>query len=181
MDSGGAGNSRFLSREELDRQAAEYAKATDQGQEELVVSQWLVFELSEQLYAIAMDDLDEVAVMTSGAGLPHAPTGVMGLINLRGNTVLLADMGAMLSGRSIPAPQPEQRILLYKDQEKHATGFLVDRIRGIVMLSASSFEEFAPGGDEAGSRFVEAVTDIDGKGVARVNIRAIVDNLGVKS
>ena len=181
MDSGGAGNSRFLSREELDRQAAEYAKATDHGQEELIVSQWLVFELSEQLYAIAMDDLDEVAVMTSGASLPHAPTGVMGLINLRGNTVLLADMGAMLSGRSIPAPQPEQRILLYKDQEKHATGFLVDRIRGIVMLSASSFEEFAPGGDEAGSRFVEAVADIDGKGVARVNIRAIVDNLGVKS
>ena len=95
--------------------------------------------------------------------------------------VLLADMGAVLSGRSIPVPQPEQRILLYKDQEKHATGFLVDRIRGIVMLSASSFEEFAPGGDEAGSRFVEAVADIDGKGVARVNIRAIVDNLGVKS
>ena len=173
-------NSGFLTMEDLDRRAAEYAKATDQEQEEHVVSQWLVFELAEQFYTIAMDDLDEVAVITNGAHLPHAPAGVMGLINLRGNTVLLADMGAMLSGRSIPAPQPEQRILLYKDQEKRTTGFLVDRVRGIDMLSAGSFEEYTPGGDDAGSRFIEAVTDIDGKGVARINIRAMVDNLGVK-
>lgn len=180
MNNGENRYSDFLSLEELDRQAKEYATDIDQELEEYVVAQWLIFELGEQLYTVALDSLDEVAVMTNGAMLPHAPTGILGLINLRGNTILLADLGTFLSGRPVPAPHHEQRILIYKDEGERRTGFLVDRIQSIVSLNDASFEEYSPA-DEKDKGFIEAVIDVDERGVARVDIRAIVEQLGVKN
>ena len=136
--------------------------------------------MSEKKWSVdpVTNELYEVAGMTGGAALPHPPPGVMGLINLRGETILLADLGAMLSGRSCPIPGLHQRILIYKDKDGHRTGFLVDKINGIEFVADSAFKSYKAEDKETQRLFVEKVAEVNGKTIARVNIKAMAEQLG---
>ena len=171
-------NLAFLTQDELDKWAALYSESTKEEEKSGVLDQWLVFQLNKDLYTVSMNELYEVAVMTGGTALPHPPRGVMGLINLRGETILLADMGSILSSRSCPSPDIHQRILIYKDKDGHRTGFLVDRIKGIELLADSSFKTYKAEDKDTQGLFVEQAAEINGKTIARVNITAMAEQLG---
>jgi len=171
-------NSVFLTRDELEKWAVVYSASKKEEEKSAALGQWLVFQLNKEFYTVSMNELYEVAVMTGGAALPNAPRGVMGLINLRGETILLADMGAMLSDRACPTPDIHQRILIYKDKDGHRTGFLVDKIKDIELVADLAFKTYKAEDKETQQGFVEKVAEVKGKTIARVNIKAMAEQLG---
>jgi len=168
----------FLTREELSKWARIYSVSDKAEQTGAPVGQWLVFQLDKDLYTVSMNELYEVAAATGGAALPHPPPGVVGLINLRGETILLADMGAILSNRSYPPPHLDQRILIFKDDDDHRTGFLVDKIKGIELMNDSVFSPYRADESDTQRLFVETAAEVKGKTIVRVNIKAMAEHLG---
>jgi len=165
--------SPFLTRSQMDWWADFYASETDQ--QEGILETWLVFRLAEERFAVPMERLSEITRVERGVGLCHMSPGILGLINNRGEAVLLADMGQVLGIRGPCRPSPEQRVLLFQDDVGVRTGFLVDRIDEVASLNTERFQEQDAPGTDPRARFIPAVTEHDGRGLAMVEVTTLLN------
>lgn len=87
----------------------------------------LSFEIEGVGYGMPLEAIREVCLPIPCIAVPKASPVVQGLINLRGDLVLLLDMAWWLHGKAQTATA-SSRILLMKQQTIEATGFLVDSL-----------------------------------------------------
>lgn len=87
----------------------------------------LSFEIEGIGYGVPLEAIREVCLPIAAITVPKAAPVVQGLINLRGDLVLLLDMAWWLHGKA-QTVTPSSRILLLKQQTIEATGFMVDTL-----------------------------------------------------
>jgi chemotaxis signal transduction protein len=145
----------------------------------LVSARWVCFIICEQKYIVSIDDLDEVSPVSSGVQLPHLPLQVLGLINIRGEPVMLFDLGQILGLRSSVLPEAKQMAILLKDHKSNASkqrsAFLVDQVLTVVDIDDADMQlshETEQGGKDS---YIEAVTeDVKGQSISRINAGALL-------
>lgn len=160
-----ATHQEFLSHHQLQQIAADYAR--DEQESTLDLDQWLIFSLGNELFTLSMNELDQVANVSSGIAVPAVSSHILGLITVRGEPLILVDMGQALGLRHAPEPNEHQRVLVLKDDKGQAAGFLVDAIIKVTDLSdwqKQSDQEH----QQQFSHFVEAISDYNGRGVSRL-------------
>ena len=156
----------FLSQAQLDEMAAQYAE--DKREVELEQEQWLVFSLGEELFSLSMNDLDEIALVRGGIAIPSIKKNVIGLINLRGEPIILIDTKKILNLSITESSHALQRVLVIKDQDGKLNGFLIDAIVKVTELKNwQSHSENQQ--QQYHSRHIDAITEYQGKGVSRLN------------
>ena len=124
-----------------------------------------------------MTTLDEVSVVTLGVGLPHLPPAAMGLINLRGETILIMDLGQMLGLRSSVVPDEKQRVLLFKEEEGDdlRTAFLIDEIVTVTDLDEGQLRPLHEGEELEKARYIDAIADDnEGRSISRIQVDALL-------
>ncbi len=164
----------FMSRAELEYWARHYASAAATEQEDIwEAAEWLIFRAGGERFTATMEALDEIAVVRGGAALPHQSPALLGLMNLRGESVLLFDLARILGLSGTTKKTPAQRALLFRDDEDRRTGFLVDCIETVAHLDPESFQEDI-GGDEGRRGLIEAVGDMDGGSIGRINVPVLL-------
>ncbi|MFQ5958110.1 MAG: chemotaxis protein CheW [Alphaproteobacteria bacterium] len=164
----------FVSRADLEYWARNYASEATAEQEDVwEAAEWLIFRAGGELFTVTMDALDKVAVVRGGAMLPHQSPAVLGLMNLRGESVMLFDLARILGLNGTTRKTPAQRALLFRDDEGRRTGFLVECIETVANLDPDSFQDNV-GGDEGRRGLIEAVGDMDGGSIGRINVPALL-------
>jgi purine-binding chemotaxis protein CheW len=109
----------------------------------------LVFRLGDESYAVDVAALRSVEPVGSLTPLPCAPRFVAGVLNLRGETLTVLDLGAVLDLPQSPA-SAESRVLV-TDVPGAAVGMLVDGVADIQTATPAGLErslsgrEFASG------------------------------------
>ena len=93
---------------------------------------YLVFTSGEQTFAISLQDVAEVCSSLPVTSLPGVPAWLSGVVNLRGD--LLAVIDPEVSNTS-PA---KTKIIVLASQQKRSVGLLVDQVKEITQLPASS-------------------------------------------
>lgn len=88
----------------------------------------LGFDVAGKGYGINLAAVREVTLPMPPVSVPLAPGFVRGLVNLRGELVVLVDMGFWLWGKPSEITQ-HSRILLLNSSCSDATGLLVDGLR----------------------------------------------------
>ena len=84
-------------------------------------SQYLTFEVGEDLYAIGILELREIISFKSATRVPMAPRSIRGLINLRGSAVPVVDSEdprkviALLERNEVGRAYAEKLAQLYRD------------------------------------------------------------------
>ena len=124
-----------------------------------------------------MTTLDEVSVVTLGVGLPHLPPAAMGLINLRGETILIMDLGQMLGLRSSVVPDEKQRVLLFKEEEGDdlRTALLIDEIVTVTDLDEGQLQPLHEGEELEKARYIDAIADDnEGRSISRIQVDALL-------
>ncbi len=169
----------YSTRTELDERAAFYAR---ESQDEKVVDrrgEWLVFDVEGELFAVRVEELDEVASPQRGSALPGVHPSILGLLNLRGETMLLVDLGRAIGLRQgIPPSAPEQRILVVADGQGARTALLIDRVQQVADGNALEFKDILSKVDEKAktqARLVNAVAGMDGMAVGRLDTERLLD------
>jgi len=89
---------------------------------------YLGFDVAGKGYGINLAAVREVTLPMPPVTVPLAPKFVRGLVNLRGELVVLVDMGFWLWGKPSEITQ-HSRILLLNPSCSDATGLLVDGLR----------------------------------------------------
>jgi len=165
----------FLTESQLHRLAADYAAV----KQEIAVDQeqWLVFYLGKELFSLSMDELDEIAKVNSGIAIPSVNRHVLGLINVRGEPVILVDMAKVMGLRTSLEATDKQCVLILKDSENQLAGFLID---GVVKIT--EIANWQTQGDlahkDTQSRFVDALSEYQGAGVSRLNANELIMCIG---
>ncbi len=162
----------FLTQSQLDWWASFYASETEE--QEGIFESWLIFRLGGERFAVPMERLSEITLVERGVGIRQGSSGILGLINNRGEAVLLADMGQLLGVRGPCESSPEQRVLVFEDTGGVRTGFLVDRIEEVTSLNTEQFQEQRPSRGDPRSRFTTAVTEHKDRGLATVEVNSLL-------
>ena len=138
------------------------------------VVQFVSFVVEERLYGLDIRVVKEINPNVAITAVPHAAAHLRGLVNIRGQVVLVIDIAVVL-GR---APRPiteESHIVIVKTAAElmrihmpwsgeqlarfgdKPTAFLVDSIRDVVTVPVAHLEPVPPHLGDANARFFDAV------------------------
>ncbi|MDZ4374602.1 MAG: chemotaxis protein CheW [Phenylobacterium sp.] len=121
----------------------------------------IIVEIAAQQFAIDIMSVREIRGWTASTRLPHAPTHVLGMINLRGQVLPVVDFAARL-GLAESVPQTSSVVIVTEIGDR-LVGLLVDAVCDILTLGEGMLQPPPELGDAAVREFVRGViTQADG-------------------
>jgi purine-binding chemotaxis protein CheW len=138
------------------------------------VLQFVSFIVEDSLYGLDIRVVKEINPNVSISAVPHTPPHLRGLVNIRGQVVLVIDIAVVLGRDPRPITSDSHIVILKTASElKRAdamlsgeeiarfgdkpTAFLVDRIRDVVTVQATHVEATPPHLGEANARLFDGV------------------------
>jgi purine-binding chemotaxis protein CheW len=132
--------------------------------------QYVTIGASGELFGVRVERVQEILDTRPVSRLPHMPTHLLGLIDLRGETIPVVDLSRLL-GLEVQADGPHTRIVVTHAGEADILGIRTDRVFEVTALDDDALEPPTsvggrPVGDclagigRRGGRFV-AVVDLD--------------------
>ncbi len=115
--------------------AAEQATNTSSGPNR----EYLSFSLGQEEYAVEILRVQEIRRMCPLTSLPHAPSKVCGVMNLRGAVVPVIDMRAALG---LPAEEHGKfTVIIVLSVGKRTIGFVVDKVSDVLSIAPTDIEQ----------------------------------------
>lgn len=98
----------------------------------------VTFRVGEQEYCVDIMVVREIRGWTLPTSLPHAPSYVLGVMNLRGTVVPLVDVSARL-GLGPANPDPRHVVIIAMAGEQ-VVGFLVSAVSRVLSIPRSAIQ-----------------------------------------
>jgi chemotaxis-related protein WspB len=124
---------------------------------------FILFQLDQDRYAIESRELVEILPLMRLKRLPHAPTGVAGILDYRGVPVPVIDLSEMALGRR-SAERLSTRILIVQSEGGQQMGLIAERANG--MLKCESTDFVSSGINVGGAPYLGPVTR-DARGIVQ--------------
>ncbi len=98
----------------------------------------LTFQVGKQEYALDIMSVREIRGWSKATPLPHAPSFVRGVINLRGTVLTIVDLADRLGMG--PTETSERNVIIVVHTGKETVGLLVDAVSDILAISKSDMQ-----------------------------------------
>jgi purine-binding chemotaxis protein CheW len=121
--------------------------------------QLATFTLDHRLYGVDVSRVQEALRLHTRTAVPHAPRTVAGLVNLRGQVVLMVDLRARL-GREPYGPDDEPMMVVVK-VDGEPVSLLVDQVGDVLELDSDQFGPPPPTLEPALRDLVTGVYSLD--------------------
>lgn len=136
---------------------------------DLALSELIAFRLGAQEFCIDVTDVREIRGWSPATPLPHAPTFVLGVINLRGAVLPVIDLAGRLE--MAPAEPGARHVIVVVEIERRVLGLLVDAVSDILSVST---EEMRPAPHlNAGVAVATGVLAIDGRMICLIDMERL--------
>ncbi|MFK7882315.1 chemotaxis protein CheW [Roseobacter sp.] len=132
----------------------------------------LTFQIADQEYSLDIMSVREIRGWTRTTPLPHAPTYMKGVINLRGTVLPVMDLSERLGLN--PQKQTDRNVIIVVNHDDVMTGLLVDAVSDIIALTADDLQP--PPEMQAGAtpNVVSSLTLIDERMIRVLDLSSIV-------
>ncbi|MBM7557513.1 chemotaxis protein CheW [Halanaerobacter jeridensis] len=127
------------------------------------LDQFIGFKLKDQEFGIGITEVDEIIPPEEITNLPGTEDFIEGMINLRGEVIIIVDLRKRLDFEV--SPLEETRIMVV-DLENAKVGFIVDDASEVIKIDAEKITE--PSGGVAG------IKDEYLDGIARLEERLVI-------
>lgn len=135
-------------------------------------TEYLSFGLGDAEYSVEIMSVREIRGWTRTTSLPHSPSYVRGVINLRGAVLPVIDLAVRLG---LPASEPEERnVIIVVDVDARTMGLRVDAVSDILTLSEDQLQPPPDVATNAGARFVKALTILDDRMVRVLDLTQVM-------
>lgn len=154
-----------------------------------VTKSYLLFSQSESLFGIELATLREVIPLTEPAitPVPNTLPLVMGLFNLRGEILAIADFGDMIGEAPTPRQIDQSRIMVLQVPQSQFEvdlpirfGLAVAQVTGVAQLQVDRISS----AEEVGSKLtplLQGLYNWQGRLLMLLDVRALSDVLGASS
>jgi len=108
---------------------------------------FLTFRIGDESYALDTAQISEILPLLRITRVPHAPSGVAGLVNYRGRSVPVVDLCQLMLGE--PArPHISTRLILVRHGE-HLLGLIAEQATAMMHREQASFADSGVTSDTA--------------------------------
>ncbi|AEI93372.1 MULTISPECIES: chemotaxis protein CheW [Roseobacter] len=132
----------------------------------------LTFQLADQEYSLDIMSVREIRGWTRTTPLPHAPSYMKGVINLRGTVLPVMDLAQRL-GLS-PREHTDRNVIIVVNHEESMTGLLVDAVSDIIALTVDDLQPPPEMQPSASQNVVSALTLINERMIRVLDLSTIV-------
>jgi purine-binding chemotaxis protein CheW len=130
------------------------------------------FCLGDAIYALDTALVEEVVRLRRTTRVPHAPSYVLGIMNLRGKIVTVLDLGQILQLGATKANE-ESRLYIVRDGDGIA-GLLVDRAADVIELDGHAMEPLPSSVRELQGRYFRGMARAGGRLIAVLDAAAVL-------
>ena len=132
----------------------------------------LTFNLGTQVYGLDIMSVREIRGWTKATPMPHSPSFMHGVINLRGTVLPVMDLAARLG--LPPIETTERNVIIVVKHGEAMTGLLVDAVSDIVALSDDELQPPPDMSTDPASSTIRALTLRDDTMIRILELESIV-------
>lgn len=125
----------------------------------IMSTQMVVFTLSTETYAVEVSAVEAIIKLQAITKVPHAPTHVVGVTNLRGNIVPVIDLKKRLS-LPITESTNDTRIIVAIMQDSKI-GMVVDSVSQVVEIDDAQIEQTPQMSTSIDSSYIRGIVKIE--------------------
>ncbi len=136
--------------------------------------QLILFNLSNTLYGIPIEQVSEINRLEEITPLPKAPQFIEGVINLRGNVVPVIDLRKRFGMKQTERTNKNKIIILLIG--KRLFGIIVDSVYEVITLSSDNIEPSLPTASGLKAEFINSIGKHDDKLIIILEITQIISS-----
>ncbi len=148
---------------------------TEKQDKVLVTNQYLTFTLNEELYAIDIANVWEILDYTPVTRVPRTPDFLLGIINLRGRAVPVADLrlkfGLPKTERTVDTCIIIAEVQL--DGEATIMGALADSVQEVFEIDEKNIEPPPKMGTKINTEFIQGMGKQDDKFIIIIDVNKV--------
>ncbi|MCQ8184565.1 chemotaxis protein CheW [Parvularcula maris] len=132
----------------------------------------IAFKVHNDEYCVDIMSVREIRGWTPATRLPHAPSYVRGVINLRGAVLPIIDLGARL-GFELTEPS-ERNVIIVAQVEGQLFGLLVDAVSDIMSIGSDDLQPTPNIGSDQARTFIKNVVAREEQMIRFVDLKQIL-------
>jgi purine-binding chemotaxis protein CheW len=140
--------------------------ATDRG------NQLLSVRVGDQEFAMTIMAIREIRGWIASTPLPHAPSYIKGMINLRGSVLAIVDLAVRLG---LPSREPTAAsVVVVIEMGDKVAGLLVDAVSDIITVTADMRQMTPNTGDATSRAYVESLIMINERIIGIISLASVM-------
>ena len=145
------------------------AKNLVQGSRELIA-----FRIGDQEFCVDIMSVREIRGWTKATMLPHSPSYVMGVINLRGVVLPIMDLSARLGiGRTEAS---ERHVIIVAQVKTRIVGLLVEAVSDILTVTDDNIQPVPEISSDLERQFARGILAIDKRMICMIELTALISD-----
>ena len=136
--------------------------------------EFITFSAGGQNYCLEITQIREIRRWTPVTALPHTPTDVLGVMNLRGAVIPIFDLSARFGLGATPAN--ERNVVIVAAVDGTTIGLLVESVSEILSVEKSAIQETPDIKSEATRHSILGMISVDDSMVRVVNLEAVLES-----
>jgi purine-binding chemotaxis protein CheW len=142
------------------------AKTTSQNGRELIA-----FRIGDQEFTVNIMNVREIRGWTPATPMPHSPSYMLGVINLRGAVLPIVDLSARLGMK--PAVPSSRHVIIVAQVRDRFVGLLVEAVSDILTITDDSIQPTPEVASDHERAFARGIIAIDNRMICLVELEAI--------
>ncbi len=136
----------------------------------------VAFRIGNQEFCIDIMAVREIRGWTPATPLPHAPSYVRGLINLRGTVLPVIDLAVRFGFE--PREPSARSVIIVTEVGAQLVGLVVDAVSDILPTSAETIQPTPNVSSELATKFVKGVISIESRMISLVQLDDVLPSDG---
>ena len=136
-------------------------------------TQVVVLELANGHYGVDVAAIEGIIKMRAITRMPHAPSYVAGITNLRGTVVPVIDLRSRFGLEQQPVTQDTRIVIAFIEENK--VGLIVDAVSQVMRVSDDAIEPPPPMATTVSSAFIKGIAKIDGQLVILLDLDKVLN------
>lgn len=121
--------------------------------------EFVAFHVGDQTFCIDIMAVREIRGWTPATPLPHSPSFVRGVINLRGTVLPVVDLASRLGMR--PKEPTARHAIIVVQHSEQVVGLLVDAVSNILMIPPDSIQPMPDVASEQARSLVKGIVAVE--------------------
>lgn len=143
------------------------AKNLVEGNRELIA-----FRIGDQEFCVNIMSVREIRGWTPATPLPHTPSYIMGVINLRGAVLPIMDMSSRLGMK--PVEPTARHVIIVAQVRSQVVGLLVDAVSDILTVTDEQIQPTPEISSDLEKQYARGILAIDKRMICLVELGALI-------
>ncbi|KPD11855.1 MAG: chemotaxis protein CheW [Roseobacter sp. MedPE-SWde] len=147
-------------------------KSNDQEVKHAQFSEFVSFTVAGQAFCLKITQIREIRRWSPVTILPHAPSDVLGVMNLRGAVIPIYDLSARFGLETTEAS--ERNVVIVVSSAGKPVGLLAESVSEIISINPEEIQETPPVDSRNTMEYIQGIISHDETMVRIINLDAVI-------